>query len=323
MRLDHWDFPDLMRPLPPLASQVLFGALCSVVAIGLRMLTDIWLPGAGPFALTIPIVLVATLFGRWVAGLVCQTVVSVYAWYFVLPIVGSFDFADPGDGPRVFVNLVSGYFVVALAELFRRTVRQALKDREALLLELEHRVKNSFASIASVLQLQMRNTTSKPTRAALQAALGRVQSYARAYSFLYYRHDRGDEINMRTYLKDLCTALEATADPDSKINFRCDATEAYLFRDRAIVIGLLVNELSTNSFKHAFGNDGGEISVNFKEMADAYHLVVADNGRGIGERKPSGSLGLKLIDVLASQAKGTMVVETGTNGTVYSFSFAR
>jgi len=173
MRLTSLDFSDLARPVPPVLSQILFGVLCSVLAIALRMLTDIWLPGAGPFALTIPLVLVATLFGRWTAGIVCQTIVSLHAWFYVLPIQGSFDFADPTDGPRVFVNLVAGYFVVALAEIFRRAMRHALADREALLLELEHRVKNSFMSIASVLRLQMRNAKDPATQAALQSAIGR------------------------------------------------------------------------------------------------------------------------------------------------------
>lgn len=153
MRLTRLDVPELAKPLPSVVSQVAFGILCSAAAIVLRMVTDIWLPGAGPFALTIPLVLIATLFGHWVAGVVCQTIVAIHAWYYVLPIQGSFDFDDPTDGPRVIVNLAAGYFVVALAELFRRAVRQALAEREALLLELEHRVKNSFMSVASVLRI--------------------------------------------------------------------------------------------------------------------------------------------------------------------------
>jgi len=323
MRLTSLDFSDLARPVPPVLSQILFGVLCSVLAIALRMLTDIWLPGAGPFALTIPLVLVATLFGRWTAGIVCQTIVSLHAWFYVLPIQGSFDFADPTDGPRVFVNLAAGYFVVALAEIFRRAMRHALADREALLLELEHRVKNSFMSIASVLRLQMRNAKDPATQAALQSAIGRVESYARAYSFLYRRHDRAGEINMRNYLEELCRALEEAAGP-GEIAFKCDAADARLHRDRAIVIGLIVNEVSTNSFKHAFEGKGGEIRVSFSEAPKEYHLVVADNGKGIGEAAPeTGGLGLQLIEVLTTQAEGRVEIDTAGGGTAFRFFFTR
>ena len=322
MRLAHLDFTELARPSPPILSQIVFGVLCSGFAIVLRMLTDIWLPGAGPFALTVPLVLIATLFGRWIAGLVCQTIVSLHAWYFVLPIVGSFEFADAADGPRVLVNLVAGYFVVALAEIFRRAVRQALTDREALLLELEHRVRNSFASIAGVLRLQLRSTTDPATQQALHSALGRVESFARAYSLLYYRHDRSGEINIQGYLQELCRALEATATPTRQVRFKCDAAEAYLPRDRAIAIGLLVNEVSTNSLKHAFGDSGGEISVRFRHAPAAYELLVADNGKGMSEDQRPGSLGLQLIDALTVQANGTVVIDTDSPGTAFRFEFS-
>lgn len=323
MRLTSLDFPDLARPVPPVLSQVLFGVLCSVLAILLRMLTDVWLPDAGPFALTIPFVLIAALFGRWIAGLVCQTILCLYAWYYVLPIQGSFAFIDPADGPRVFVNLLTGYFVVLLAEIFRRAVRQTLADREALLLELEHRVKNSFMSIASVLRLQMRNAKDPATQAAFQSAIGRVESYARAYSFLYRRHDGASEVNMRNYLEELCRALEEAAG-QGEIAFTCRAAEARLHRDRAIVIGLLVNEVSTNSFKHAFEGKGGEIRVDFSEAPKEYRLVVADNGKGLGEApSETGGLGLQLIDVLTAQADGRVEIDSADSGTAFRFFFAR
>ena len=153
------DISELARPLPAAVSAGLFGLLCSGVAVGLRMLTDVYLPGAGPFALAVPVVLIATLFGGLISGIVCQTLAGLHAWYFVLPVAGSFDLADSGDGPRVFVNLVSGYFAVMLAEIFRRAARKALHDREMLLVELEHRVKNSFASIASIMRMQMRDAS--------------------------------------------------------------------------------------------------------------------------------------------------------------------
>lgn len=241
----------------------------------------------------------------------------------MLPIEGSFAIEDPTDGPRIFVNLAAGFFVVALAEMFRRAMRRALADREMLLLELEHRVKNNFASIASVLRLQM-SSADRETQSALQTALGRVESFARAHSFLYHDFDRTGQVNMRAYIGDLCGAISSSLGERRSLRIEHEADPAFLPRDRAIVIGLLINEVATNSAKHAFeGRETGVIRVRFSEDPRAYHLTVADNGHGMSEDRRPGSLGLTLIDALADQARGTIRKETGDAGTSFHFEFLR
>ncbi len=301
----------------------LFGLLCSGVAVGLRMLTDVYLPGAGPFALAVPVVLIATLFGGLISGIVCQTLAGLHAWYFVLPVAGSFDLADSGDGPRVFVNLVSGYFAVMLAEIFRRAARKALHDREMLLVELEHRVKNSFASIASIMRMQMRDA-SPDAKALLQAALGRIESYARAYGYLRFQFDDTGSVHIDEYLRDLCTALEETATADHRVSFSCDAERVPINRDKAIVIGLLVNEVATNSIKHAFGEGKGRITVRFRPENGRQVLAISDNGHGIADNGTHGGkqgLGMRLIEALAQQGNGTVERTSGPGGTTFTITF--
>lgn len=319
-RLASIDITDIARPLPPLVTQALFGLLCAGFAVLLRAVTDIYLPGAGPFALTVPVVLVATLFGRWVSGAVCQTLAGLHAWYYVLPIAGSFAFETAGDGPRVIVNLAAGYFSVALAEVFRRTARSALHDREMLLVELEHRVKNSFASIAGVMRLQMRDA-SPEARDLLQSALGRVESYARAYSYLRFQFDDTGSVVLGDYLRDLCKALEETATHDRRIAFECRADGTAVPRDKAITIGLLVNEVATNSVKHAFRDRGGTVTVAFETREDGKVLTIADDGPGMRVNGESSGLGRRLIDALAMQAGGTVEVDSGASGTAYTITF--
>lgn len=324
-RLTHIDLPQKAESyLPVVATQLLFAVVCSAVSIGLRFIADLFMPGAGPFALTIPAVLVATLFGRWLCGAITETITSLYAWYFVLPIVDSFHFAVSADGPRVFVNMLSGFFVVALAELFRRAVRRALADRDALLLELQHRVKNNFASIASVLRLQVSATASEDAKEELQAALGRVESFAQAYDFLYHDADYTGAVDMRGYLEGLCRALATSFGSARKVDILCDAEAADMPRDRAILIGLLVNEVANNSVKHAFGAaGGGQIQVRFRSHDDAYRVEVRDDGTGMsGEGRP-GSLGMRLIRGLTAQANGTVAIDSGDNGTRHDFVFHR
>ncbi len=325
-RLAYLDVPKLLQPmLPVAASQVLFALACSGATIVLRLLTDIALPGAGPFALTVPVVLIATLFGRWLAGLICLAVTSLHAWYFVLPVEGSFEFLVPADGPRVFVNILAGTIVVVFAEIFRRAMREAIEERETLLLELEHRVKNNFASVASLLRLQMRKAHHGETEAALTTALGRVESFALANSFLYRSSSRSGTVDMQHYLNRLCESLGASFAGEGEIKVLCRAEPANMPRDRAIVVGLLVNETVTNSVKHAFaGRSGGVVSVTFTSEPDNYRLIIADNGVGLGEEhRRHGSLGLSLIESLAKQADGEMQLESGGGGTTFAFDLGR
>ncbi|PHP66233.1 hypothetical protein CSC94_14965 [Zhengella mangrovi] len=295
-----------------------------MVAVGLRALTDISLPGAGPFALAVPVVLIATLFGGWIAGVVCQSLAGLHAWYFILPIAGSFRFEDSSDGPRVFVNLAAGFISVLLAEIFRRAARKALHDREMLLVELEHRVKNSFASIASIMRMQMRDAP-PDAKALLQSALGRIESYARAYGYLRFRFDDTGSVHIDEYLRDLCTALEDTATADRRVGFSCKAPRIAINRDKAIVIGLLVNEVATNSIKHAFGEGKGRISVEFRPDNGGHVLTIADDGQGISDetmRSGKSGLGLRLIEALAQQGNGTVERTTGPGGTTFTVNFA-
>lgn len=324
LRLAYFDFPAVLAPLPALLAQLIFALICSGAAVLLRELTDLWLQDAGPFALTVPTVLVATLFGRWQAGIMCLLISSLYAWYFVLPVHASFAFEDPTDGPRVIVNVASGAFVVALSEAFRKAMRRALKDREILLVELQHRVKNNFASVASLLRLQMREARDESTRRAFQSALGRIESFAKANSYLYQSGEYSGTLDMRHYLKDLCESINSSLGTGSPIMLTCRSDSIYMKRDRAIVIGLLVNEVVTNSFKHAFqGRRRGRIEVDLRRELAVLDLTVSDDGRGMGEGRRDGALGKSLIESLAEQAGATYEIETGDSGTKYRFTLVQ
>jgi len=148
----------LPRAFPPLFAQVLFGLALAVAMILLRSAIDLVAPNAGPFALVYPMVLIATLFGRLYAGIVCLIVSFLWAWYVVLPFQWSFDFEVASDQSRVLINFLSSCVVVVLAEIFRRAVRireaelhESLERRRWLMAELQHRTKNNFALVASMI----------------------------------------------------------------------------------------------------------------------------------------------------------------------------
>ena len=305
----------------PSLVQALFGVICTFSGVGLRWVIDHFWAGAGPFGLMVPFVLLATLFGRWQAGLLTAVLSSLHAWYFVLPVNSSWSFEVAGDGPRVAVNIVAALFVVAMAELFRRAMWQALSDRDMLLREIEHRVKNNFASVASLLRLQMRENAENITvKNALQSALGRVESYAIVNSFLYRGTQYAGTVDMSAYLAELCANLERSASLEKPIRIVTDVQSIDWDRDQAIVVGLLINEIVANALKYAFPDKrNGLIKVQMQAAGQNWTLEVSDDGIGFVPNVETGSLGSKLLSALATQISATFRLSSGDNGTHYKF----
>lgn len=309
----------------PSLVQILFGVLCTFSGVGLRWIVDHFWAGAGPFGLMVPFVLLATLFGRWQAGLLTAVLSSLHAWYFILPINESWSFEVATDKPRVFVNIAAALFVVALAELFRRTMWQALNDRDMLLREIEHRVKNNFASVASLLRLQMRENPEDTTiKNALQSALRRIDSYAIVNTFLYRGVQYTGTVDMSAYLAELCANLEKSVSLEKPVRIITDVQAIAWDRDRAIVVGLLINELVANALKHAFpGKRSGLVKVRMQTTDQDWSLEVSDNGTGFVPNVDVDSLGSKLLSALATQISATFKLSSGNNGTQYRFTGSR
>jgi len=124
---------------------------------------------------------------------------------------------------------------------------------------------------------------------------------------------------MGDYLHQLCGALAEALFLSGKVTLVCEADKAQVPRDRAVSIGLIVNELVTNAAKHAFvGRETGRIEVTFRNRGGGWALGVADNGVGLPSSStsvPPGSLGTRLIDAFARQAEGRLHTESGPTGT--------
>lgn len=325
-RIVETDLTVVLAPrLPPWLTAVVIGLLCAGIAGMVRALIDLALPGVVPFALLAPAVMVATLAGGWLAGAVTLSVSVGFTWFVLVPPAYAWAGKSHWLG-TLLVMLLTGLVTLALADLFRRTVRAAARERDRqiaerdlFLAEFEHRVKNNFAIVASLLELQKR-AADPATAAALTAALARVQSIARAHRHLYRGTPGVAVVEMADYLGELCAELGRALVLGDRVTIRCTADRAPLPRDRAVSIGLIVNELVTNAAKHAFaGRDQGLIIVSFTTVSGGWALSVADNGTGIvarpGEARPEGGLGTRLIEAFARQAGGRVQVETGPQGT--------
>jgi two-component sensor histidine kinase len=202
-------------------------------------------------------------------------------------------------------------------------LKESLDEKEVLLKEIHHRVKNNLQIISSLLNLQGHNIADESVKEAVKEGQSRVKSMALIHQTLY-QSDRLARIGFQNYLEQLVGFLASSYDVQG-IKTSINAYEITLDIDTAIPLGLIVNELVSNAFKYAFdGSDQGTIEVSITDLEkDGYLLTVADNGKGLPadlDISKSKSLGLKLVNILTRQLKGRLTVKS-ENGTIFEISF--
>jgi PAS domain S-box-containing protein len=185
---------------------------------------------------------------------------------------------------------------------------QSLSQKETLLKEVHHRVKNNLQVIASLLRLGRGYVQDRASLGIFDDSIARLHSIALIHEQLYQSADLG-KIEMSRYLRDLVTELVRANATQRRVTAQVDADPIFLNVDRSVPLGLIVNELVNNALKHGFRSPGAtppRLQVRLTESAAGYELVVADNGAGIDPaRARDNSLGLRLVGSLAKQLGGT------------------
>ena len=201
----------------------------------------------------------------------------------------------------------------------RREAEQAildsLKEKEILLREVHHRVKNNLQIINSMLSLQMSQFQDPDLHDTLKSSQNRILSMSLIHENLY-RSEGLDNINTHEYFRELCSHLFSAYDiSPGKIKVSYVIEEVPLGLERAIPLGLIVNELVTNVIKYAFvGMERGEVVICLHEEGDHIRFYFSDNGVGMEEGfdfKNARSMGLRMIRILSRQLRGEVAFETG------------
>jgi len=292
------------------SAQYGFGALCATAMMGLRAVFDVVAPTSGPFALIYPTVLLATLYGHLRAGLTAFVLTFFWVWYFVLPAHASMTFLNPTDPARVALNAACCLVVVFFAEAFRRAanstaqqIQESADRRLTLLAEIEHRTKNNFALVASMLELQRRRLDDPSLQIHLADAVSRVRTFAEAYTNLAIDQSETGDVEVAPYLELLLDRLDRAALPDHVRLFR-EIDAVTLPRETAVALGLYLNEAISNCLKYAFP-DGrkGMIGVFFHVSDAGWSLTIDDDGVGTHNYgSANGGLGSNLMVAFARQA---------------------
>jgi PAS domain S-box-containing protein len=187
-----------------------------------------------------------------------------------------------------------------------------------LMQELTHRVKNSLQSIAAMVMIEARSHKSGEGKAALERVSHRIDALGQLYSKLS-KSDTVESVDAATYLDDLCRDLIASVDREGgrAIVLKTDIESVLLPTDRAIPIGLIVNELVTNAVKYAFpGESSGTVMVALKRVPGELRLTVADDGKGADPRRMDSGVGGRLVEIFARQLGGQVERESGGKGTI-------
>lgn len=190
-------------------------------------------------------------------------------------------------------------------------VKASLKEKEILLQEIHHRVKNNLQVISSLLNLQSQGIHDKKTLEVFQESQNRIRSMALIHERLYRSSDLA-RVDFAEYIRNLASFLIRSY-RSRAVRLDVQASDIYLSIDNAVPCGLIVNELISNALKHAFV-DGreGEICVMMQQLADQQvKLIVRDNGVGLPkdvDYMNTGSLGLQLVTMLVQQLDGTIEI---------------
>ncbi|HET8865685.1 MAG TPA: PAS domain S-box protein [Gracilimonas sp.] len=225
---------------------------------------------------------------------------------------------------------VKGY-VINSRDVTERQIRQeeiidSLKEKETLLAEIHHRVKNNLSVLTGLLQLQAASENNEEVLDRLFDSVARIQTMASIHEQLYQNNNFASiELGERLRLLVLNIQKSFRTETEVELDFQCEAVEVSI--GQALPCSLITNEVITNIFKHAFtGNKEGKVKIQLSETntKDVVKLVISDNGKGLPKEFDPGksdSLGLTLIDMLAKQLLAEYKFDSDEKGTVFNLTF--
>lgn len=234
-------------------------------------------------------------------------------------------------------KLISGWNKQLTKEVQNRTqelhesqkkLEVSLNEKEVLLEEIHHRVKNNMALVSALLELQEKTTDKSETEATFQTARSRIKSMSLAHEALY-QNDSFSAINIKDYIKRISNFThESFKDKDVDIDLKYQLEDAKIELDRSIPLGLLMNEILINAYKHAFtGKKEGQIELISKVKNDKIEICIRDNGVGLAadpESMKNNSFGMTLIKKFTKQLKADLSIDSQKNqGTSFNLVFKK
>ena len=234
---------------------------------------------------------------------------------------GAQDYLSKKDLNSKFLNRSIKYSIERKTK--EEQIKNSLKEKEIMLREIHHRVKNNLQIISSLLHLQEISTDIEPVVNELKETQGRVKTMAMVHEKLYQSPNLSD-INFKEFLEKLVYDILFTYGiPKGTIEINLNIENINLNTETAIPLGLIVNELITNSVKYAFPESKGKITIKLKFLNEEMELIMADDGKGLPidvNPKNTKTLGLQLVNNLTNQIDGHIEIDR-SHGTKFTIIF--
>jgi len=277
-----------------------------------------------PYLIFLPVIFACgAIFDRgngFLATILSATIVD----YFMQRPVGSLAVADGDDLVALALFIAVGFSMAFVVEALHvglvdlsiehQRVQAAVRDREVLLEELSHRTRNDLANVITLLNMQARSADGVAREAMISAA-DRVQAIARVHR-RFQIHNHRVVVDTKSYIGELCDDLKLSRLASRPIALHCESESHLISIEKAVPLGLIVNECVTNATKHAFPDERpGTISVRLIRVGDTYTLTVTDNGIGTKADAAHAGTGSRLIQMLAAQLGSTIEIEPRSPGT--------
>lgn len=223
-----------------------------------------------------------------------------------------------------------GFFLYKNQEKNKLLTQQKVKLEEnveeinLLLREVHHRVKNNLQVVTSLLNIQQRSITDQKALEAIQESKNRIESMGLIHRSFYQNTNLG-EINSRDYIQNLVKQIFSSYNTDQeKIELELQVADIYLDMDTLVPLGLIINEMVSNTLKHAFEeNESGKLTISLDKEADTYKLEISDDGAGLDDMaklEQSRSFGLKMVKAFVKKLNGKLQL-LQTEGTTFQIEF--
>ncbi|QAY76262.1 sensor histidine kinase [Sphingosinicella sp. BN140058] len=328
-RVVRLDLPArLSRLLPRWVTQALVAIAITGIFVGIRLMLLPLIGPQAPFALAFLSTVLATLLAGWRSGALSLVLGMALVWYFVLPIQQSFVIGDGTTATTLIIVLFAQIVILVALALYQREVRRGEFERQRrinflghAIREMDHRTKNNFQIVTSLLTLQGSRSPNPEVQAALKEATERLKAIAAVYDALAPSSQGLVAVRLQDQMEEICSQIRRGILPDG-ITLVSDIEPMLVPHDVAVSIGIIVNELVTNACKHAFGEAGGTIWVRAAKEGEGARIEVADDGKGFTPAPSSRKgLGTKLVAAFVQRIGGKAEVRaTPGGGTTHSIS---
>jgi two-component sensor histidine kinase len=301
-----------------------YAATCAVVIVMLlvRLAIPVQFPGSPFLLFMLAVIICAALFNHG-CGIFAVLLSALLAVWFLIEPKGALTSPAAEDvfGLSFFVAI--GLITATILEALHRVAADLIEanqllvaseaDKDLLLREASHRYKNELSIITALLHLQERSVDDETARAALASTAERIRVLGRAHERLQ-RAEASAVVDTGEFIGSICDDLRAALIGLRPVSLIVEAESHLMPQERAVPLGLIMNELLTNALKYAFADErSGTVTVRFFREQDQFRLVVSDDGVGMSvDRQPGGSgLGQRLVRSMVAQLRGAIEIATG------------